>query len=101
MTVVSGKRRGRGEHSIFWDEAKSRYVGVVSLGYSPSGTRVRKLVMGRTKTEVREKLKELHAQVGSGVRPRRHYTVSDALGLLIERLGARSIPSGQTMVHAS
>ena len=52
---------------------------MVSLGYSPSGTRVRKKVMGRTKTEVREKLRELHKQVASGVRPRRHYTVSDAL----------------------
>ena len=79
MTVVSGKRRGRGEDSIYWDEAKNRYVGVVSLGYSPSGTRARKKVMGRTKTEVRDKLKELHAQVESGVRPRRHYTVNDAL----------------------
>ena len=37
MTVVSGKRRGRGEDSIYWDEAKNRYVGAVSLGYSPSG----------------------------------------------------------------
>jgi integrase len=79
MTVVSGKRRGRGEDSIFWDEAKNRYAGVVSLGYSASGTRVRRKVMGRTKTEVREKLRELHAQVESGVRPRRHYTVNDAL----------------------
>jgi integrase len=35
--------------------------------------------MGRTKTEVRDKLRELHAQVDSGVRPRRHYTVGDAL----------------------
>jgi integrase len=79
MTLVSGRRRGRGEDSIYWDEAKNRYVGVVSLGYSPLGTRVRKKVMGRTKTEVRDKLKELHAQVESGVRPRRHYTVNDAL----------------------
>jgi integrase len=79
MTVVSGKRRGRGEDSIYWDEAKSCYVGAVSLGYSPSGTRIRKRVMARTKMEVREKLRELHAQVESGVRPRRHYTVNDAL----------------------
>ena len=79
ITVISGKRRGRDEDSIFWDEAKSRYVGVVRLGYSPSGMRVCKKVTGRTKTEVREKLKELHAQVESGVRPRRHYTVNDAL----------------------
>ncbi len=79
MTGVSGKRRGRGEDSIYWDEAKSCYVGAVSLGYSPSGTRVRKRVMARTKTEVREKLKELHQQAENGVRPRRHYTVNDAL----------------------
>jgi len=79
MTVVSGKRRGRGEDSIYWDSAKDRYVGAVSLGYSASGARVRKKVMGRTKTEVRDKLRELHAQVDSGVRPRRHYTVGDAL----------------------
>ncbi len=77
--MVSGKRRGRGEDSIYWDSAKGCYVGVVSLGYSASGTRVRKKVMGRTKTEVRDKLRELHAQVESGVRPRRHYTVNDAL----------------------
>jgi integrase len=79
MTVVSGKRRGRGEDSIYWDATKSCYVGAVSLGYSPSGTRIRKRVMARTKTEVREKLKELHQQAENGMRPRRHYTVNDAL----------------------
>jgi hypothetical protein len=78
VTVVSGKRRGRGEDSIYGDSAKQRFVAV-SLGYSASGARVRKKVMGRTKTEVREKLRELHAQVDSGVRPRRHYTLGDAL----------------------
>ncbi|HEX5347981.1 MAG TPA: hypothetical protein VFW64_12920 [Pseudonocardiaceae bacterium] len=51
----------------------------MSLGYSPSGTHVRKKIMGRTTTEVRDKLKELHAQVESGVRPPRHCTVNDAL----------------------
>ena len=51
----------------------------MSLGYSPSGTRVRKKVVGRTKTEVRDKLRELHKQVQGGLRPRRHYTVNDAL----------------------
>jgi len=79
MAVVSGKRRGRGEDSIYWDATKSCYVGAVSLGYSPSGTRIRKRVMAQTKTEVREKLKELHQQAENGVRPRRHYTVNDAL----------------------
>jgi integrase len=79
MTHATSKRRGRGEDSIYWDATKSCYVGAVSLGYSPSGTRIRKRVMARTKTELREKLKELHQQAVNGVRPRRHYTVNDAL----------------------
>jgi integrase len=36
-------------------------------------------VTGRTKTEVREKLKEVHAQAEAGLRPKRGYTVNDAL----------------------
>src|ERR1700686_791602 len=47
--------------------------------YSPAGTRIRKKVSGRTKAEVRDKLRELHQQVGSRLRPRRRYTVGDAL----------------------
>jgi hypothetical protein len=53
MTHATSKRRGRGEDSIYWDDTKGCYVGAVSLGYSPSGTRIRKRVMARTKTEVR------------------------------------------------
>src|SRR6516165_6571441 len=79
MTHAASRRRGRGEDSIYWDATKSCYVGAVSIGYSPSGTRIRKRVMARTKTEVREKLKELHQQAENGVRPRRHYAVNDAL----------------------
>jgi len=36
-------------------------------------------VSGRTKAEVRDKLRELHQQVEGGLRPRRRYTVGDAL----------------------
>jgi hypothetical protein len=46
---------------------------------SPSGTRIRRKVTGRTKAEVRDKLRELHQEVDSGLRPRRSYTVNDAL----------------------
>jgi hypothetical protein len=75
MTQASlSKRRGQGEDSIYWDASKNRYVGAVSLGFNPAGTRIRKKVAGRTKTEVRDKLKELHKQVESGLRPRRRYT---------------------------
>src|ERR1017187_10120213 len=76
------KRRGQGEDSIYWDASKNRYVGAVSLGFSPAGTRIRKKVTGRPKTEVRDKLRELHKQVEGGLRQRRRrrgYTVEDAL----------------------
>jgi hypothetical protein len=57
----------------------------VSLGFSPSGTRIRKKVSGRTKAEVRDKLRELHVQVESGLRPRRRYTVNDSLEDWLDR----------------
>ena len=77
--ATRGKRRGQGEDSIYWDSSKNRYIGAVSLGFSPSGARIRKKVTGRTKAEVRDKLRELHQEVQSGLRPRRGYTVIDAL----------------------
>ncbi len=85
MPQVKGQRRGHSEDSIYWDSSnywdssKSRYVGAVSLGFTPADTRIRRKVTGRTKGEVRSKLRELHQEVDSGLRPRQSYTVNDAL----------------------
>jgi len=79
MTQTTGKRRGHGEDSIYWDASRNRYIGAVDLGVSPAGTRIRKKVSGRTKVEVRDKLRELHKELNVGPRPRRRYTVGDAL----------------------
>ena len=79
MTQAKGQRRGHGEDSIYWDSSKNRYVGAVSLGFTPAGMRIRRKVTGRTKAEVRGKLRELHQDVDSGLRPRQGYTVNDAL----------------------
>ena len=79
MTQANGQRRGHGEDSIYWDSSKRRYVGAVSLGFAPAGARIRRKVTGRTKAEVRSKLRELHKEVESGLRPRQGYTVNDAL----------------------
>jgi len=73
------RRRGHGEDSIYWDSSKNRYIGSVSLGFGPAGTRVRRKVRGRTKAEVRDKLRELHREADLGIRPRPGYTVGDAL----------------------
>jgi integrase len=53
--------------------------------------------MARTKTEVREKLKELHQQAENGVRPRRHYTVKDALDDWLENGLDRLAPATVTV----
>ena len=79
MTQATSKRRGHGEDSIYWDESRKRYIGAVDLGLSPAGTRIRKKVSGKTKVEVRDKLRELHKETDAGLRPRRRYTVGDAL----------------------
>jgi integrase len=79
MTHATSTRRGHGEDSIYWDASKNRYVGAIDLGLSPAGTRIRKKVRGKTKTEVRDKLKELHKEIDAGLKPRRRYTVGDAL----------------------
>ena len=72
-------RRGRGEDAIYFATAKNRYVGSVSLGYGPDGKRIRRKVFGRTKQEVREKLKALHQEMETAVRSSRTYTVREAV----------------------
>ena len=56
-----------------------RWRGVVSLGSGPDGKRVRKKVSGKTKTEVKDKLKALHSELSAGVRTSHSYTVEKAV----------------------
>jgi integrase len=79
MTTTNGKRRGRGDDAIYWDESKNSYVGAVSMGYTAAGTRRRRKVYGRTKTEVRDRLKELRAEIETGVTSSARYTVTEAV----------------------
>jgi hypothetical protein len=57
MTQSTARRRGHGEDAIYFDAAKSRYVGAVSLGFDPDGKRKRRKVTGNTKQEVSDKRK--------------------------------------------
>ncbi|MGH3257894.1 MAG: site-specific integrase [Streptosporangiaceae bacterium] len=54
-------------------------MGAVSLGYGPDGRRIRRKVSGKTKQEVRDKLKALHQEVNAGVKSSRTYTVRETL----------------------
>ncbi|MFD0416103.1 tyrosine-type recombinase/integrase [Streptomyces sp. NPDC127108] len=81
MTEKPAKRSraGHGDDSIYWDKSKNRYIGAVSLGYTPSGSRKRPKVSGKTKTEVRQKLRELRKELARGARAPASYTVAQAV----------------------
>ena len=88
---MGAKRRGRGEDSAYYNHAgkcqdadKHRHCpghwrGVVSLGLDADGKRIRKKLSGRTETEVREKLKELHSDLDEGVKSSPTYSVQLAI----------------------
>ncbi|MFB1046312.1 site-specific integrase [Streptomyces chrestomyceticus] len=84
-TPKPARRAGHGEDTIYWDAAKNRYVGAVSLGYAPNGKRRRPKVYGKTKTEVRQKIRDLKKEVQSGVKAPANYTVADAVNDWLER----------------
>jgi integrase len=79
MSETKVSRRGRGEDAIYFATAKNRYVGSVSLGYGPGGKRVRRKVFGKTRQDVRDRLKALHQELNAGVRSSRTYTVRETV----------------------
>jgi hypothetical protein len=77
--ITATARRGHGEGSVYWDAANGTWVGAISLGRRPDGTRIRRKVTGRTKTEVRDKLKKLHAEAEAGLKTSASYTLAKAV----------------------
>jgi hypothetical protein len=74
--AATARRRGYGEDSVYFDVANNCWTGAVSLGYSADGKRrIRRKVTGRSKTEVRDKLKALHRDLEAGIRPAPSYTM--------------------------
>ncbi|WP_405571563.1 site-specific integrase [Streptomyces sp. NBC_01167] len=53
------KRRSRGDGGLYWNESRQRWIAAASLGYDPSGKRIMKRASGKTKTEAKNKLKEV------------------------------------------
>jgi integrase len=62
-------RRGRGEGGLFWDEARQRFVAEVTVGYTPAGKRIVRRGSGKTKTEARNKLKQVIRDHEDGLPP--------------------------------
>jgi integrase len=72
------RKAGDGDGSIYWDEAKGCWIGSISLGTRPDGTRNRPKVRGATKREVRDKLKALKEDFDDGIESGEKYTVEQA-----------------------
>ena len=52
-------RRSRGEGGLHWDEGRQRWIATTSLGFDGRGKRITRKASGRTKTEARNKLREM------------------------------------------
>ena len=89
--MAGASRRGYGEDGIYFDHrgdcrdsalhktCSGRWRGVVSLGFDADGKRVRRKVSGKTKAEVKDKLKALHSELDAGLRTAQGYTVEKAV----------------------
>ena len=78
--MAESKRRALGEDAIYFDhrgacrdalkhrQCPDRWLGVVSLGCDADGKRFRRKVYGRTKTDVKDKLKRLHEELDQGIK---------------------------------
>jgi integrase len=86
---MAGTRRGHRDDSIYYDHrvgtscsdprqhkpCSGRWRGVISLGFAPDGTRLRRKVSGQSRTEVKDKLEALHGELSQGLRTSSTYTV--------------------------
>ncbi|MGW0534214.1 site-specific integrase [Streptomyces sp. NPDC003032] len=74
------KRRSRGDGGLYWNESRQRWIAAASLGYDPSGKRIMKRASGKTKTEAKNKLKEVlrDHEDGLAIAPT-GYTVENAV----------------------
>ena len=72
-------RRSWGDDGIYWVASRNRYVGAASLGFAPDGKRLRKTVSGRTKQEVKDKLRQVHENLAQSVHTSKRYVVAQAI----------------------
>mgnify|MGYP001392321994 CR=1 FL=1 len=74
------KRRSRGDGGLHWDEKRQRWIATASLGFDPKGKRIVKRASGRTKTEAKNKLREILRDQQDGLPiAQSNYTVADAV----------------------
>jgi hypothetical protein len=67
-----------------------RWTGTITIGWKPDGRRDRITVRGRTKTEVKDKLRAKHTELAAGVRTPANCTVEQCLKDWLETLNAQA-----------
>lgn len=74
------KRRAHGDGGLYWSEKRQRWIAAASLGYDAGGKRIMRRGSGRTKTEAKNKLKEVlrDYEDGLAIAPT-GYTVENAV----------------------
>lgn len=88
--MADTKRRARGEDSIFFAPSRRSWVGEITVGWKPDGRRDRITVRGKTKTEVKDKLRAKHQELDASVRTPAHYTVQECIEDWLNSLGTQS-----------
>ncbi|TDD69397.1 site-specific integrase [Actinomadura darangshiensis] len=68
-----------GKYTASIYEESGGWTGAISLGHHPNGKRNRPKRKGKTKTEVKDKLRELAEELDKGVKTNRNYLVRDAV----------------------
>jgi hypothetical protein len=99
--MAETKRRARGEDSIYYDRSRDRWVGTITVGWKPDGRRDRIIVRGRTKTEVKDKLRTKRQERAAGVRTPANYTVEQCLKDWQETLNTQAATSASHLIHVS
>lgn len=73
-------RRGSGEGSLYWQESRQRWVAQVTVGFEGEGRRMVRRARCHTKTEARDKLREMLRDLEDDVQPSKpNYTVAEAM----------------------
>ncbi len=74
------KRRSRGDGGLHWDESRQRWIASLTVGYTPAGKRIVKKASGKTKTEAKNKLKDIIRDYEDGLLvSSTGYTVADTV----------------------
>lgn len=73
-------RRSRGDGGLHWDDNRQRWIATASLGFDARGKRITRKASGKTKTEAKDKLRDMlrDHQDGLPVAPQ-NYTVTEAV----------------------